>query len=698
MAQIEKNKKHSHLISWGYALAMAIIVAGCFLGWNLYKNNHTETIIDKPISYVKINKAKTLETKVVVVEKKESQAPQDMRPWAAVADFTLDKSVKAELTGSAIAIKLEQAFGNNYRLVTRRQLKKTLHELRFQSSDLVDKSKAKQFGKQIGAEYLISGSIIQLGSKITIACQIFNVETGAIRQTAEVSTYNIDDLNYIILREAADILVMSDTEKHEYMNAKINYPKNLKTGKEYFSAKDYDKAIISLKLALNAKHSDEAENLLILASKKAKAQQIYNDRKTKFELTIEQGNKLLATHKWNEAEKVFKKARKIPGYEYDSKANKGIQNARGGANELLKKQTAQKELELNLNSASLLLESARKLDKNDITAYRKCSSAIQLIADFGDSSHYQYVSKRAKQYLANFIGKAEEYQRSLNPPLPSDLIIEKNIHHAPLESLAPGSHTAQTRQRHCAIKIGLAIEVKTKKSGIKLRLIPPGNFIMGSPLAESKRNHDENQHNVFLLQPFYCGKFEITQQQWKLVMNNNPSHFKNSGEDAPVEQVNWNDCQEFLKKLCELENVPLGTYRLLNEAQWEYTCRAGTSTPFCYGNNVDSKMANFAGQYPYKALKEISRNKTLPVGSFKPNAWGLYDMHGNVWEWCANWYNKYPYSKVLSGSDRVLRGGSWNISAKDCRSATRLKYWPEFRFNVLGFRILRTISPENSIK
>ncbi len=680
-------RPHNRLINWGYVFAAAILVAGCFAAWNLYKENKSETVIYQavqPIIKPKVN-LKPKVQKNIVVEKEIKKTPPDTRPWAAVADFTLDKSVKADISGSAIAVKLEQVFGNKYRLVTRSQVKKALTELRFQNSDLTDNSKAKQFGRMIGAEYLISGSIIQLGGKITIACQIFNVETGAIRQTAEVSTSNVDDLNYIVLREAADVLVMSDAEKHEYIEAKINYPKNLKAGKKAFSAKEYDKAIMYLKLALNAKPSDEIENLLVLASEKARNQQAYYERKAKYELAINEGNKLLKEQKWDEAEKIFKEARTIPGYEYDGKANDGIRNARGGANVVLKKQKAEKELKLCLDSAGLLLENAEKLNKNDVTAYCKCSASIQLIIDFTYSSHYKYISKRAKEYLAKFITQAVKYQKTLNPPLPNDLIVEKDIQHAPLSGLASGSRAAQTRQRHWAIKLGLPVEVKTAKAGIKLRLIPPGTFMMGSPFREEKRNNDEKPHQVVIGSPFYCGKFEISQKQWELVMGGNPSYFKDEGENNPVEQVSWNDCQEFLKKLCILENVPQGSYRLLTEAQWEYACRAGTKTPFCYGEGLDSNMANFDGKFPYNNSKDIFRDKTLPAGSFKANAWGLYDMHGNVWEWCMDCYSN-------NSSDRVIRGGSWNISGKDCRSAVRLKYWPTFRFNILGFRVLRIIS------
>ena len=159
---------------------------------------------------------------VAKVDKQVREAADKIRPWAAVADFTLDKSVKVDhLTGSAIAVKLEQALGNKFRLLTRSQVSKALQELNFQASDLADRNKAKQFGKLVGAEYLITGSVIQLGQEITVACQIFNLETGAIRQTAEVSAVSVNDFNYMI-REAADILSMSNEQKRKYLEEKRN--------------------------------------------------------------------------------------------------------------------------------------------------------------------------------------------------------------------------------------------------------------------------------------------------------------------------------------------------------------------------------------------------------------------------------------------------------------------------------------------
>jgi formylglycine-generating enzyme required for sulfatase activity len=190
------------------------------------------------------------------------------------------------------------------------------------------------------------------------------------------------------------------------------------------------------------------------------------------------------------------------------------------------------------------------------------------------------------------------------------------------------------------------------------------------------------------------GKYEVTQAQWERVMGSNPSNFKNAGKDAPVEQVSWDDCQAFIRKLNAL--VPGGGFRLPTEAEWEYACRAGTTTTFHYGNDLDASMANFDGNYPYgNGAKGRYRETTVPVGTFKPNAWNLYDMHGNVWELCWDWHGEYPTGSVIdpsgpgSGSNRVPRGGSWDCNARDCRSANRVRYVPGSRNSLVGLRLAR---------
>ena len=233
--------------------------------------------------------------------------------------------------------------------------------------------------------------------------------------------------------------------------------------------------------------------------------------------------------------------------------------------------------------------------------------------------------------------------------------------------------------------------VKNKIQDSKFILIKPGTFMMGSPSNEPERNDDELRHKVTISKSFYLQATEVTQGQWKAVMGDNPSDFKNCGNDCPVEKVSWDDIQQFIKKLNRMTGKK---YRLPTEAEWEYACRAGTTTPFNTGRCLLTNEANYDGNSPLKGCsKGKYREKTMPVASFSPNAWGLYDMHGNVWEWCSDWYGDYPTGSVVDpvglsgGSDRVRRGGSWINNAGDCRSAHRYYLTPGYRVSNLGLRL-----------
>ena len=224
---------------------------------------------------------------------------------------------------------------------------------------------------------------------------------------------------------------------------------------------------------------------------------------------------------------------------------------------------------------------------------------------------------------------------------------------------------------------------------IELQLIPAGTFLMGTPETEKERDPNETQHEVTLTQPFLIGKYPVTQAQWEAVMGSNPSYFQ--GDNLPVEEVSWDDAQSFCGKVHEKTGH---TVCLPTEAQWEYSCRAGTSTPFHFGQELNGTQANCDGNYPYGTTqKGPYLGKTSPVGSYPANAWGLYDMHGNVWEWCQDWHGDYPKQSVTDprgpevGSDRVLRGGGWSNGAVHCRSAFR--YWldPSYRLDWNGFRL-----------
>ena len=246
---------------------------------------------------------------------------------------------------------------------------------------------------------------------------------------------------------------------------------------------------------------------------------------------------------------------------------------------------------------------------------------------------------------------------------------------------------------------------------LKLKWIAPGSFQMGSPLSESGRDDDERQHLVTLSEGYWLGAYEVTQGQWQSVMGNNPSDFK--GLRNPVERVSWENAMSFCKKLTERERVagrlPVGwRYTLPTETQWEYACRAGTSTSFSfgdsdadlhrYGNYCD--RSNTSGYSWQDKTHTDGHDKTAPVGSFQPNAWGLYDMHGNVCEWCSDWCGDYPSGSVVdptgasSGSRRVLRGGGWNLNARGCRSAIRGGNTPGYRWNGLGFRLSLSSVPQ----
>jgi formylglycine-generating enzyme required for sulfatase activity len=227
----------------------------------------------------------------------------------------------------------------------------------------------------------------------------------------------------------------------------------------------------------------------------------------------------------------------------------------------------------------------------------------------------------------------------------------------------------------------------------RLRWIPPGRFLMGSPATEAERYDDEGpQHEVTFAQGFWLFDTACTQALWQAVMGTNPSRFK--GADRPVEMVSWEDCGIFIDRINRLR--PGLDLVLPSEAQWEYACRAGTSIPFSVGSTITPEQVNYDGNYPYTSgAKGRYRQETVPVASLPPNPWGLYEMHGNVWEWCADhWHDNYQGapgngSAWRGAAGRVVRGGSWRSSARFCRSAYRRANVPGYRSGLIGFRCAR---------
>ena len=230
--------------------------------------------------------------------------------------------------------------------------------------------------------------------------------------------------------------------------------------------------------------------------------------------------------------------------------------------------------------------------------------------------------------------------------------------------------------------------------GMHFVYIPPGSYIMGSPSNEVGRTIDEEQHRVTLTNGYYVQTTEVTQKQWKAVMGELPRYIKKCSEECPVERLSWKDAQTFISKLNQLEGVDY--YRLPTEAEWEYAARAGTITAFPNGEITnaacgDQKMSDIgwycgnSKSYPHH-----------PVAQKAPNSWGIYDMHGSVWEWCSDWYSSYPQGSVTDpsgpsdGIERVIRGGGLGDNARSCRSANRLSLGSDITIDNIGMRLVRS--------
>ena len=254
-----------------------------------------------------------------------------------------------------------------------------------------------------------------------------------------------------------------------------------------------------------------------------------------------------------------------------------------------------------------------------------------------------------------------------------------------LDGLAPGSTLAQETQLSAAAALSLPVEA-VNTVGMRFRLVPAGTFLQGSPEGEPNRWEGEAQHVSVIRRPFYMGKHEVTQAQWRAVMGTAPSHFR--GDLRPVEEVSWYDCQHFVNALSALEGAPRGAYRLATEAEWEYACRAGTTAAYCFGEDA-GRLGDFAD------FELNNHEMTNEVGRRWPNAYGLHDMHGNVWEWCLDRFRSYTDADDLGLADdqwRSLRGGNWRDPPENCRSANRCRLPPASNGNLLGLRVVREIS------
>ncbi|PKL76105.1 MAG: hypothetical protein CVV27_12000 [Candidatus Melainabacteria bacterium HGW-Melainabacteria-1] len=304
---------------------------------------------------------------------------------------------------------------------------------------------------------------------------------------------------------------------------------------------------------------------------------------------------------------------------------------------------------------------------------------------------------RKEAIKCRFCGERLEQSPATAPALTRHALVKRPIRppaqSSPLVQAASQSSAQASNQ---ASNQALPPHRLRNSLGMEFVLIQAGSFLMGSPDSEKPRGADEKQHPVSLSRDYYIQTTPVTQAQWQMLTRLSPSRFQGDLR-LPVEQVGWKDCQRFIQQLNLRQE---GIYRLPSEAEWEYACRAGRTTPFAIGSgtDLDASQANFDGRYPYGAGKPgPNRDRTTPVASFHPNSWGLFDMHGNVWEWCQDFYAPYllhPQTDPKGparGLDHVIRGGSWDYGAGSCRSATRDRRASDVCASDLGFRLVRNV-------
>ena len=231
-------------------------------------------------------------------------------------------------------------------------------------------------------------------------------------------------------------------------------------------------------------------------------------------------------------------------------------------------------------------------------------------------------------------------------------------------------------------------------TGMQFVLVGPGTFQMGTPESEAGREAQEIQHPVTLSRPFYISRYEVTQAEWQRVMDHNPSQFQDCGARCPVENVNWFDVQQFIRRL---NGVSQPGFRLPTEAEWEFACRAGGTGAFGASSSLTAAAANINGEFPYDGPKGTFRGKPTTVGEFGANPWGLFDMSGNVWEWTEDWYCPYPDGAATDPVGRcgsgfhVIRGGSWLFDGASARCGLRYTHRPQDRGYSLGVRLVHDV-------
>lgn len=368
---------------------------------------------------------------------------------------------------------------------------------------------------------------------------------------------------------------------------------------------------------------------------------------------VDEGTSLLAQRNWTEAEAVFRRALSTPGFTTSEAALDGVRTAREGKQRSL-------DYEAAVNKLKERYESAK--DSDDLTLWREVREAALVAMNTG------YADSQALSLYLN-----EAHEKLLPIPIPSGWT-------AAIQDITTATPAGNENRQ---------IAYYVNSIGMEFVYIPPGQFTMGSPDAEAKRGRDETIRQVTFTRGFLISAVPVTQQHWLMIMGTRPSKFQS--DNHPIEQVSWDDAAHFARMLSDAERH---SYRLPMEAEWEFACRAGSTTPFSWGHSISTLHANYDGNFAYSSNPSgIYRMTTTPVKTFSPNEWGLYDMHGNVWEWCYDWYGSLDSAPAVdpkgtaTGRARVVRGGSWHDYPHNCRSAARHKFAPIYRNQFTGFRV-----------
>lgn len=349
----------------------------------------------------------------------------------------------------------------------------------------------------------------------------------------------------------------------------------------------------------------------------------------------------------------------------------------------------------------------RMVDRRDELARRQRDLSYELSVlrqrarNEAESARREAEQKQRKEFDADY---AEYNHLARDPDVPAEVRLNAWAALCAKWSVAPGDSAGRLLWDEAkAAPYRVVSRVVALEGGVELELVEiiAGTFSMGS---EDGDDDEKPVHGITISRPFWIGKYEITQAQYRAVTGTTPSHFH--GESRPVESVTWQDASLFCKRLTERERkagrLPAGQeFRLPTEAEWEYACRAGTTTPFSFGDRLDATMANYDISQGAGRNGPVPIRETLPVGSLKANAWDLYDMHGNVWEWCADWYDREFYARspqtnpfnIRPGPSVVCRGGSWVNPASFCRSSNRNNGDGRQANHMTGFRVVLGAPP-----